>query len=81
MKYKARGLQAEFIGHSQVLNGEVSLVYEALTGIGACMLLSPVYQEKLVAVVVDEAHTVKLWGGSITFAQIGELRRYGKNNG
>ena len=89
VKYKARGLQAEYIGHSQtdvtvrerILKGEVSLVYATPEALienyrYRSMLLSPVYQEKLVAVVVDEAHTVKLWGDQFrtTFAQIGELR-------
>ena len=40
------------------------------------MLMSAVYTEKLVAVVVDEAHCVKTWGDQFrtTFARIGDLR-------
>ena len=40
------------------------------------MLLSKTYQEKLVALVVDEAHCVKKWGDQFrtAVAQIGELR-------
>jgi len=40
------------------------------------MLPSVPYQENLVALVVDEAHCVKLWGSQFrtAFAQIGTLR-------
>ena len=40
------------------------------------MLLSPVYKEKLAALVIDEAHCVKFWGDQFrqTFALIGDLR-------
>ena len=39
------------------------------------MLTSRTYEEKLVALIVDEAHTVNLWGDSFrqTFAEIGSL--------
>ena len=42
------------------------------------MLLSPQYQEKLVALAIDEAHCVKTWGDEfrVAFAQIGELRSF-----
>ena len=40
------------------------------------MLMSLIYKEKLIALVVDEAHCVKTWGDKFrkTFANIGELR-------
>ena len=40
------------------------------------MLLSVAYTDKLVAVVVDEAHCVRTWGDEFrtAFAQIGDLR-------
>ena len=40
------------------------------------MLLSTTYKTKLVAVVVDEAHCVKMWGNQfrMAFAQIGCVR-------
>ena len=39
-------------------------------------LLSPQYQQNLVALVIDEAHCVKTWGDSFrkAFAEIGDLR-------
>jgi len=40
------------------------------------MLLSAHYKEKLVALVIDEAHCVKYWGDKFraAFAMIGDLR-------
>ena len=40
------------------------------------MLMSVAYTEKLVAVVVDEAHCVRTWGDQFktALAQIGDLR-------
>ena len=40
------------------------------------MLLTRVYKEQLVALVVDEAHCVKIWGDEfrLAFAHIGGLR-------
>ena len=40
------------------------------------MLLSSIYQEKLVAVCIDEAHCIQTWGDQfrITFSQIGDIR-------
>ena len=40
------------------------------------MLLSPIYQENLVALAVDEAHCVKSWGDQFrkSLARIGDLR-------
>ena len=87
-KYHARGLNAEFVGEAQtdpatkdkVLKGEVQLVFITPEGI-ICnsvyqkMLLSVAYTDKLVAVVVDEAHCVRTWGDEFrtAFAQIGDL--------
>ena len=88
-KYSHLGLITEFIGEAQpdkgvkekVINGEVQLVYitpESMieTSRYRDMLLSPPYQEKLVALVIDEAHCVKTWGDQFrtTFAKIGNLR-------
>ena len=88
-KYTPRGLQAEYVGEAQtdpaakdkVLRGEIQLVYitpETIitNSVYRKMLMSVVYTEKLVAVVVDEAHCVKTWGDAFrtTFAQIGDLR-------
>ena len=87
-KYSHLGLVTEFIGEAQpdkgvkekVLNGEVQLVYitpESMieTSRYRDMLLSP-HQEKLVALVIDEAHCVKTWGDQFrtTFAKIRNLR-------
>ena len=73
-KFAPQGIITEFLGEEQtdvscirsVKNGEVQLVYMSPESI-ICnfqyrnMILSPVYQEKLVAFVVDEAHCVKKW--------------------
>lgn len=74
-KYAPKGLSSEFVGGEQedphvtrrVVKGEVQLVYitpESLieNTLYRNMLLSQSYTEKLVALVVDEAHCVKLWG-------------------
>lgn len=88
-KYTPKGLIAEFVGaeqidpmvKSKVLNAEVQLVFNTPESIienktYRNMLLSPPYQERLVGLVVDEAHCVKLWGDQFrkAFAQIGTLR-------
>lgn len=73
-KYHRTGLDVEFIGEAQtdkqckkrVLEVKVQLVYitpESIieNRIFREMLLSPPYQENLVALAVDEAHCVKSW--------------------
>lgn len=87
-KYSHLGLTTEFVGEAQldkgvkekIINGEVQLVYitpesTIETSKYQDMLLSPAYQDKLVALVIDEAHCVKTWGDQFrtTFAKIGNL--------
>ena len=88
-KYSPRGLAAEFVGgegndltvKARVLEGDVQLVF--ITPESAIqnkeyrsMFLSAPYQERLVALVVDEAHCIKTWGETFrkVFTQIGTLR-------
>ena len=73
-KFIPRGISAEFVGEAQtdhsaisrVLKGNCQLVFITPESI-ICnplyrnMLLSPVYKDRLVAFVVDEAHCVKSW--------------------
>ena len=88
-KFTPRGLTTEFVGEAQsdqatvrkVLRGETQLVLitpESIIGnaLYRNMLLSTTYKEKLVALVVDEAHCVKTWGDQFrkTFSMIGDLR-------
>ena len=88
-KFTPMNLCTEFVGEQQtdrsaeirVCNGEVQLVLispESLIEVPKYrnMLLSKAYQEKLVALVVDEAHCVKKRGDRFrtAFVQIGELR-------
>ena len=88
-KYSPRGLCTEFIGEAQndtkarqrVLDGEAHLIFITPESImqnkaNRDMLPSPPYQEKLVALVVDEAHCVKTWGDEFrtVFSEIGNLR-------
>ena len=88
-KYSITGLKVEFVGEAQtdlackkkVLKGEVQLVYITPENIIENkvyreMLLSSVYQENLVALIVDEAHCVKSWGDQFrkSLARIGDLR-------
>uniref|UniRef100_A0A1X7UI70 DNA 3'-5' helicase n=1 Tax=Amphimedon queenslandica TaxID=400682 RepID=A0A1X7UI70_AMPQE len=46
------------------------------------MLLSPPYKEKLVALVVEEAHCIKTWGDMfrVAFAELGQLRNITPTN-
>ena len=72
-KFVPMGIQAEFVAEQsdeeavkRVLNGQAQLVYispESIIGNTRfrSMLLSAIYQEHLVAFVVDEAHCVKTW--------------------
>lgn len=74
-KFTPRNLSTEFIGEAQtdpaaerkVLKGEIQLVLispESIVNVTRYrnMLLSQVYKEKLVGLVIDEAHCVKTWG-------------------
>ena len=74
-KFSPKRLSTEYVGESQrdpdvkrrVLSGDVQLVYISpesliLNKAYRSMLLSPQYQQKLVALVIDEAHCVKTWG-------------------
>ena len=88
-KYSPKGLSTEYVGETQtdyaarerILNGDVQLVFITPECIITNktfrnMLLSVPYQEKLVALVVDEAHCIKTWGDEFrqTFSEIGNLR-------
>ena len=89
LKYSEKGLVAEFVGENQtdpkvidrVIQGQAQLVLitpENLLGNKKFrdMMASPVYQDNLVALIVDEAHCVKTWGNDFrkVFAQIGDVR-------
>lgn len=73
-RFTPKGVVAEFVGEEQtdqncirsVISGSAQLVYispESLicNQIYRNMILSPIYKEKLVAFVIDEAHCVKSW--------------------
>lgn len=83
------GVSTEFVGQIQtdkttvtkVINGEVQLVYITPENVidnlvYRNMLTSEQYKKKLVALVVDEAHCIKLWGDQFrkAFSKIGNLR-------
>ena len=87
--FTLRGLKTEFVGEAQtdvevvkeVLHGDVQLCFVSPDSIinnpkYRKMLLSTTYKTKLVAVVVDETHCVKMWGDQfkMAFAQIGCVR-------
>ena len=60
------GVSVEFVGKAQDDKGEVQLVYISLENIlnnrrFRDMLQKSNYQQRLVAVVVDEAHCVQMW--------------------
>ena len=72
--FQQKGVCVEFVGEAQndesaiaaVLNGEIQLVYispESLLNNKRfrLMLLKDVFQEKLAALVVDEAHCIQMW--------------------
>ena len=73
-KFILRGIITEFVGDAQtneraleaVLNGQVQLVYispESLLNNHRyrSMLKSRAYQERMIALAIDEAHCVKFW--------------------
>ena len=75
LKFLSLGLSTEFVCEIQtdksvirkVLNGEVQLVYITPENVidnpmYRNMLVSEKYKENLVALVIDEAHCIKLWG-------------------
>lgn len=73
-KFTKKGIQAEFVGRGQedtaaisaVVNGDIQLVYVSPESL-LCnskfrnMLLSDKYKKNLRALVIDEAHCIKLW--------------------
>ena len=74
-KFTLRGLKTGFVGEAQtnsevealVVKGDIQLVYISPENMindtrYRRMLLNPVYQSNLVALIVDEAHCVKMWG-------------------
>ena len=87
-KYQQPSLSVEFIGGEhdpevsrKVLDGKVQLVFitpeSAINNrVYRNMFLSPVYQQNLRTLVVDECHCVKLWGDQFrrAFSEIGTLR-------
>ena len=73
-KFTVKGIRAEYVGQLQqdilalaaIKNGEFQLLYVSPECILSNpqwrdMLLLPVYQENLVALVVDEAHCITMW--------------------
>ena len=73
-KFSPKGIMTEFVGEDQhddnaikrVTKGDVQLLFispESLitNPVYRNMLLSPIYKESLVALVVDEAHCIKTW--------------------
>ena len=94
-RFSEKGVVAKFVGEAktdknvikEVLEGRVQLLYITpesiiLNRLYRNMLLSPVYKEKLAALVIDEAHCVKFWGDQFrqTFALIGDLRSLIQSN-
>lgn len=73
-KFVPRGISAEFLGElqtdaealSRVIHGEHQLVFVSPESILdnielRSMLFSAIYRERLVAVVIDEAHCIDKW--------------------
>ena len=73
-RFQGRGITVEFVGEAQVdddvimavISGKVQLVYispeNILTNYRFCNMISGTqYQENMKALVVDEAHRIKLW--------------------
>ncbi len=88
-KFSPRDLSTDVVGEGQVdreatmwvLSGLMQLVFISPESIieNPCfrnMLLTTPYKERLVALVIDEAHCVKNWGDEfrVDFARIRELR-------
>ena len=80
-KFLQKGLRVDFVGQAQhneqaleaVINGQIQLVYISPESLlenkrYRNMLSSKVYQEKMVALVVDEAHCVKFWSVILSVA-------------
>ena len=85
-KFSFHGLRTEFVGEGQtdrsvekrVINGDCQLVFitpECIIN-SPKMLLTPAYKDNLEALVVDEAHCVKLWGDKFrdAFSKVDDLR-------
>ena len=73
-KFVMKGIKAEFVGEAQtdqaaisrLMKGELQLLYISPENIlnsrrYRSMLLSPRYAEKLVVLVIDEAHCIMTW--------------------
>ena len=70
-KFSVRGMSSEYIQQDieamdRVIRGMVQLLYVSPESILSNpqwrdMLLLPVYQKKVVALVVDEAHCITMW--------------------
>ena len=88
-KYRNDHFMVDFVGEAQVdpavykkvQAGDVQLLYISPESIienprYRDILLTPIYVNKLVAVVIDEAHCIKTWGDKFrrAFSKLGELR-------
>jgi len=73
-KITPRGLLVEFVGEAQtddnaikrVMDGDIQLVYISPESLLEnrrfwSMFQKPIYQDKMVAFIVDEAHCVRIW--------------------
>ena len=73
-KFSPKGIHTEFVGEAQtdqtcianVISGKAQLVFispESMISnpLFRNMLMNRIYKDKLVALVVDEAHCVKTW--------------------
>ncbi|XP_065901618.1 ATP-dependent DNA helicase Q1-like [Dysidea avara] len=89
VKLQSRGINAAYVGEQQidwqetkrVLEGNIEIVFispESIIHNKAFrnMLRSEAYKERMVALIVDEAHCVKTWGDKFRtdFSKLGELR-------
>ena len=88
-KFSPRGLKTDFVGEAQtdpeaeqrILKGISQLVYISPENLLNSkkyrnMLLQPVYEENLMAIVIDEAHCIQSWGDEFrtAFAEIRNIR-------